>query len=199
MAANEYRELDPRDTKELPIVLRCLDLVTIIVGSPAHRAGGGGCRCKEKQPVGAQAYLWYVEHQMDVFDAADVPASARECRDEPTIMVVTWLMETTARMPKHWRPTLVQRIDHEAQEVLLLLTEASYRRRKADVLRRANLSLSRLRMLLELALRLKALAPGAHGHALVALDEVGRMLGGWLRSVTRREGRGGCSAGGSVP
>ena len=130
MAASEHRELDPRDTKELPIVLRCLDLVT-------------------------------------------------------------WLMETTARMPKHWRPTLVQRIDHEAQEVLLLLTEASYRRRKADVLRRANLALSRLRMLLELALRLKALAPGTHGHALVALDEVGRMLGGWLRSVTRREGRRG--------
>ena len=115
-------------------------------------------------------------------------------RDEKQLPIVTrwldlttWLMETTGRIPKQWRHSLVHRMDEEAIQVLLLLTEASYRRRKMDLLRETNVRLSRLRILLELAHRLKALSAGAHERAVVAVDEVGRMLGGWSKEVAARE------------
>lgn len=118
-------------------------------------------------------------------------------RDESRVPLVTrwleftaWLMKTGARMPKHWRPSLVNRLEGEALEILLKLTEASYRRRKLTLLTEANVRLSRLRILMELAHTLKALSPGAHERALVATDEVGRMLGGWIREVRAREKQG---------
>jgi hypothetical protein len=116
-------------------------------------------------------------------------------RDEKNLPIVTrwldlatWLMETTARLPRHLRHSLVHRMDGEVLQVLTLLTEAAYTRRKVMLLKEANLALSRLRILLELAERLKALSPGAYAHATVAIDEVGRMLGGWLKEVVSREG-----------
>jgi len=119
-------------------------------------------------------------------------------RDEGKLPIVTrwldltaWLLETTARFPKRWRPSLVSRVDGEALEVLLLLTEAAYRRRKLGLLREVNVRLSRLRMLLEVSHRIEALSPGALERATVAVDEVGRMLGGWIREVAAREGRRG--------
>ena len=42
-------------------------------------------------------------------------------------------------------------------------------------------------MLLEVAHRVAALSPGAHERALVAVDEVGRMLGGCMKEVATRE------------
>lgn len=120
-------------------------------------------------------------------------AGTLDARDEKNLPVITrwldlavWLLETTARMPKHWRPSLVHRIDEEAIAILTLLTEAAYRKRKLDLLKETNLKLSRLRILLELAQRLKAISPGAHANALEAIDEVGRMVGGWIRQVRTR-------------
>lgn len=121
-----------------------------------------------------------------------------DARDERNLPIVTrwldfttWLLQTTAGFPKHLRHSLVHHLDEEALQLLLLLTEASYRRRKLNLLREANLRLSRLRMLLEVAQRLGALSPGAHERALLATDEVGRMLGGWIRQVAGREGASG--------
>ena len=117
-------------------------------------------------------------------------------RDEAKLPIVTrwldltvWLLKATERMPRHWRHSLVHRIDGESLEVLTLLTEASYRRRKADLLREANVRLSRLRILLELARNVEAMSPGAHEHAMTAIDECGRMLGGWIRDSDEREAR----------
>lgn len=115
-------------------------------------------------------------------------------RDEAHLPIVTrwldfsaWLLETTGSFPKSLRHSLVHRLDDEALQILLLLTEASYRRRKRRLLREANLHLSRLRMLLELSHRLRALSTGAWERATIAVDEVGRMLGGWLRHAEGRE------------
>ena len=120
-------------------------------------------------------------------------ASTYDPRDEKNLPVITrwldltaWLLETTARMPKQWRPSLVHRIDEEAIQVLTLLTEAAYRRSKLQILQEANIKLSRLRILLELAQRVKALSPNTHANALVAVDEAGRMLGGWIKQVGAR-------------
>ncbi|GMV41682.1 MAG: hypothetical protein AMXMBFR64_33980 [Myxococcales bacterium] len=82
----------------------------------------------------------------------------------------------------------MSRIDDEALQVLTLLNEATYRKRKAETLREANHALNRIRVLLEVAVRIAVLPRNAHAHALVALDEVGRMLGGWIAHAAAREG-----------
>jgi hypothetical protein len=115
-------------------------------------------------------------------------------RDEKRLPIVTrwldlttWLMETTAGMPRKWRPSLVGRIEREAVEILGVLTDAAYQRRKARLLTQANLGVNRLRILLELACRLQALSAGGYEHVTLALDEIGRMLGGWMKEAAGRE------------
>jgi hypothetical protein len=48
-------------------------------------------------------------------------------------------------------------------------------------LKRINLRLERLRMLLRLCHRLKYLPHQRYEHAMRCLNEVGRMLGGWIK------------------
>jgi hypothetical protein len=67
----------------------------------------------------------------------------------------------------------------------LLLVEAAYRRDKRETLRTAGLRTNALRFLLRLANDLKLLPPSAYGFATEQLDEVGRMVGGWERSIAR--------------
>lgn len=115
-------------------------------------------------------------------------------RDEGRLPVITrwedfstWLLEAGARMPRHWRHSLVSRLDQEALEILMLLTEAAYRKEKIQLLRETNIRLSRLRALLGICLKVKAMSPGAHELALRAVDDVGRMVGGWAKEVASRE------------
>jgi hypothetical protein len=69
--------------------------------------------------------------------------------------------------------------------VLDLLLEAKYGRDKAALLERANLLLERLRFQLRLAHDLRALTPAALGALARQVDEVGRLVGGWLRQARR--------------
>jgi hypothetical protein len=72
-----------------------------------------------------------------------------------------------------------------ALDLLLLLVEAAYRRDKRETLRTAGLRTNALRFLLRLANDLKLLPPSSYGFATEQLDEVGRMVGGWERSIAR--------------
>jgi hypothetical protein len=59
-------------------------------------------------------------------------------------------------------------------------------------LRQANLGIEKLRFLLRLAADLRLLDRRRHEHAARALDETGRLIGGWMKahSAPRAEGRG---------
>ena len=94
-----------------------------------------------------------------------------------------WLMPTTDSFPRKARLTLVRRIDDLALDVLDDLTIAAYTRDKRAVLERANLRLTRLRVMLRIARDLGYLSRRHHEGALRTIDEVGRMLGGWRRSL----------------
>jgi len=124
-----------------------------------------------------------MEQDLDRRDLARLPLVTR------WLDLTVWLLKTTERMPRHWRHSLVHRIDNECLDVMTLLTEASYRRQKQDLLKEANVRLSRLRILLEVARSVEVMSPGAHEHSMTALDECGRMLGGWIRDSGQREDR----------
>jgi len=92
-----------------------------------------------------------------------------------------WLLPATEKFPKRVRFTFSDRINNLALDIMEDLVEARYSRDKQRLLKRVNLRLERLRMLLRLCHRLKYLPHQRYEHAMRSLNEVGRMLGGWIK------------------
>ena len=68
-------------------------------------------------------------------------------------------------------------------ELLLNLVDATYQTRNAGSLAAASREINRIRYLFRLAKDLRIVNLDAHEFAAKAIDEVGRMTGGWLRSI----------------
>jgi hypothetical protein len=102
-----------------------------------------------------------------------------------TYDLTLWIVQKVEKFPKSYRFSVGQRLIDAALDLLLLLVEAAYRRDKRETLRTAGLRTNALRFLLRLANDLKLLPPSSYGFATEQLDEVGRMVGGWERSIAR--------------
>ena len=86
-------------------------------------------------------------------------------------------------MPRSQKCLLGDRIQTTAMEVLDLLVEAAYSRERGGLLRRANLGLEKLRFWMRLSKDLKLIDFKRYEHAARCIDDVGRQVGGWLRSL----------------
>ena len=94
-----------------------------------------------------------------------------------------WLLQRTEKFPKRVAFTFRTRIDNLALDVFERLVEARYQRQRSELLRRINLDLEKLRLLLRLAHEQGVLDPRALLHACQELDQAGRMVGGWQRQT----------------
>ncbi len=92
-----------------------------------------------------------------------------------------WLTPTVEKFPKTQKFVLGDRIQNGALDVLERLIEATYSRQAAPLLAAANLGLEKLRFLFRLATELKLLDLRRYEFAARAIDEVGRLVGGWLK------------------
>jgi len=111
--------------------------------------------------------------------------------EEPVILTrwlqfLEWLLPTTEKFPKRVRFTFADRIDNLALDIAEDLIEARYSGDKQAILRRANLRLEKLRILLRLSHRLRYLPHQGYEHASRSVNEVGRMLGGWIKERQER-------------
>jgi len=97
-----------------------------------------------------------------------------------------WLLPATEKFPKRVRFTFADRINALALDIAEDLVEARYTRDKAAILRRVNLRLEKLRILLRLCHRLQYLPHAGYEHAAKSVNSVGRMLGGWIREQEQR-------------
>ncbi len=93
-----------------------------------------------------------------------------------------WLLVRTAKFPRRVAFTFRTRIDNLALDVLEHLLEARYTRDRAGLLRQVNLDLEKMRLLLRLCCEQAVIDKKAFHFACAELLEVGRMIGGWLRS-----------------
>ena len=66
------------------------------------------------------------------------------------------------------------------------LVEARYTRDKRAILKRANLRLEKLRVLLRLCHELSHLSHSRYEYAMRAINDVGSMLGGWQKQQAER-------------
>ncbi len=90
-----------------------------------------------------------------------------------------WLLMTTDKFPKKVRFTLSSRIDNLALDLVEHLVEAQFTRERKTPIRKANLTLDKLRILLRIAHNLTFLPHKQYEYASRQIDEVGRMLGAW--------------------
>ena len=93
-----------------------------------------------------------------------------------------WLVPTVEKFPKAQKFTLGDRIQGSALDVLERLIEATYSRAAMPLLAAANLGLEKLRFLFRLAADLKLLDLRRYEFAARAIDEVGRLVGGWIKT-----------------
>ena len=107
-------------------------------------------------------------------------------RDELAVITKTydlilWSSNHTSRFPRNHRFALGERIERGLYELLELLIQAKYRRERNALLDEANLKLEILRFQFRLAKDLQCLQFKSFEFAGRAVDEIGRLVGGWAR------------------
>lgn len=101
--------------------------------------------------------------------------------------VTSWLLQQVNLFPRTYRFVLGDRIATTALDVLEGLVDASHLRDKRAVLAGINLKLERLRYLIRMSKDLEILSLGKYEHAARQINEVGAMLGGWMKQQRSRE------------
>lgn len=99
-----------------------------------------------------------------------------------TYDLVLWSCRHTSRFPRNHRLVLGERLERNLYELLETLIQARYTRERQPLLIRANLILEVLRFQVRLAKDLQCLKVNSYGHAAKAIDEIGQLVGGWLKS-----------------
>jgi hypothetical protein len=77
---------------------------------------------------------------------------------------------------------LGERIERNLYDLLETLIKARYTRNRQALLEQANLMLEILRFQMRLAKDLQCLKTSSDAFAAKAIDEIGRLVGGWLKS-----------------
>ncbi len=101
-----------------------------------------------------------------------------------TFDLLEWLLPKAERFPRVYRSTLTQRLMDAALDLQETLAAAESRegRSRVSALRNADAALGRLRIYLRLAHRWRWLSDGQYEHVSAMTAEIGRLLGGWVRS-----------------
>ena len=96
--------------------------------------------------------------------------------------LMLWLIPRTLAFPKSQRGVLARQIQSELFRVYELLVEAGAHNQPLSILAEIDRGLIRLRTYLRLSRDLKLLSIGQYEHVARLVAEVGRLLGGWIKS-----------------
>jgi len=105
------------------------------------------------------------------------PQAVQRCHE-----ILAWLIPQLDQFPRARRFTLGERLEGGLLSILEDLVEAAYSRDKRQALTRANRRLAVSRHLWRLALELKVVDLRRYRHGIGLMDDLGRQIGGWLRS-----------------
>jgi four helix bundle protein len=105
---------------------------------------------------------------------------------------ISWLLPLTMNFPRSQRFVVTGRLQSAALTFQEQIIEANAQRgaRRIDKLRTADAELLKIRLYLRLCERWQWLNPGQYRHASQMVAEIGRLLGGWLRSGSVSEPAG---------
>jgi hypothetical protein len=98
--------------------------------------------------------------------------------------LLVYLIPQLNKFPRDQKFVLGDRIETKVLDVQEFCLRAYYSRDKRGYLLEANLQLEVVRHLVRLANALKLFSNHTYGVLAEKMDEVGRMIGGWLKSVS---------------
>ena len=102
-----------------------------------------------------------------------------------TFDFISWLLPRTQNFPRAQRFGVTQRLQDAAFDFQELIVEAEALRGslRLERLRHADAALGKIRLYLRLSREWEWLSPGQYQHAAQMVAEMGRLLGGWLKTV----------------
>lgn len=101
--------------------------------------------------------------------------------------LILWMLPKLEKYPRTQKYLLADRIETQMLDILELLIEAAYSKKKADALRAANLGLEKLRYLIRLSKDLQFMNIKSYEFAARAVNDVGISIGGWLKYSGRED------------
>ena len=96
--------------------------------------------------------------------------------------LILWSCNHTGKFPRNHRFVLGERIERNLYDLLEILIRAKYTKHRQELLEQANLVLEILRFQIRLAKDLQCLKVESYGFAAKAIDEIGKLVGGWLKA-----------------
>ena len=100
--------------------------------------------------------------------------------------LTTWTIERATKMPREHKFVVGDKLVETCLEITTLLVEASFARDKLELLARASRALTRARVIVRIAQRLRLLSEKQREHFINESLTIGKMLGGWTRSTQMR-------------
>ncbi|MCP5004075.1 MAG: diversity-generating retroelement protein Avd [Planctomycetes bacterium] len=97
--------------------------------------------------------------------------------------IVDWVLDRCEKFPKNARFTVSNRIANFTLDVLGLIIDAIYTRKKRPLLDSINLIIEKLRVLFRISHKRKFLSVSQYEFITRELNEAGRMIGGWRRGL----------------
>lgn len=101
---------------------------------------------------------------------------------EKAYRFLLWLIPAVEKFPRSQKFLLGDRMQTLALDVQESLIEATYSRNPTPHLLACNLRLEKLRFLFRLSMDLHYLDIARYEFAARAIDEIGRLVGGWLKA-----------------
>ncbi len=101
-----------------------------------------------------------------------------------TYDLLRWLIPQTVKFPRQQRFVLAEAVQQTALRFHEQLIEAAYAEQPKPLLQEADITLAKLRTYLRLCRDLELLKFNQWEHVARMTDEIGRLLGGWIRKVS---------------
>ena len=101
-----------------------------------------------------------------------------------TYDLLRWLIPMTVKFPRQHRFVLATAVQKTALQFQERLIEAGRATDRLPRLQQADTDLTKLRLYLRLCRDLELMSIGQYEHAARMVSEVGRLLGGWIKSVS---------------
>ncbi len=94
---------------------------------------------------------------------------------------ILWIIPKLEKYPRSQKFLLADRIENLMLDILELLIDAAYSKKKGEALRSANLKLEKLRYLIRLSRDMKLLSIKGYEYSSRYIDGIGNSIGGWLK------------------
>lgn len=104
---------------------------------------------------------------------------------QKTYDLILWIYPTVNKFPKSQRFVLGQQIENAILKILQGIIEANQERSKISYLKQVSVELDKLRILIRLSKDLKFISIRQYGFVAEKVNEIGKMLGGWIKNNIR--------------